>query len=88
MCRQDLLVRAGGGRLFELWLEDSLAAPDSLEYLLNGYIPKSAWDLLYQSPGLTLALLKDGGGCTVLCCHCPCSFCMLYWALLWQDSCS
>jgi hypothetical protein len=37
------------------------ASATSNEYLDNAYIPKSAWVLIDQSPGLTLALLKDGG---------------------------
>jgi len=27
----------------------------------NAYIPKSTWQITHQSPGMTLALLKDGG---------------------------
>ena len=37
------------------------AAPDSRRYMENAYIPQSAWMMTHTSPGMALALLKDGG---------------------------
>ena len=37
------------------------ASPSCQEFLGNAYIQKSLWRITKDSPGLSLALLKDGG---------------------------
>eukprot|EP00887_Chlorella_sp_A99_P001267 scaffold14.g1267.t1 len=56
----DLLVRAGGGRLVRIWLEQMLAAPNAARLMDLGWTPKAAWMLTRESVPLSVALLREG----------------------------